>query len=87
MNACTMTQKERNNLDVFTYNQPQEIFYDYGYVFKNSIKNKEIPQYDPEKDYWSLAYFYEWFGLSGGGAGTNPAGDKDGSGDVLDDLE
>ena len=66
MDACTMTQEERNNLDVFTYNQPQEIFHDYGYVFKNSIKNKEIPQYDPEKHYWSLAYFYEWFGLSGG---------------------
>lgn len=39
INNCTMTEEERNHLDVFTYNQPQEIFYDYGYVFKNSISH------------------------------------------------
>ncbi len=64
--SLMLTQEERTALGISIYNQPQELFYDYGYTFKNNINPKDIPQYDASKHYWSLNYFYDWYGASGG---------------------
>ena len=63
---CMLTQEERNALGISTYDQPQEIIYDYGYTIINNIKLEDIPQYDATKHYWSLNYFYGWYEASGG---------------------
>lgn len=64
--SLILTQEERTDLGISTYNQPQEIIYDYGYTIINNIKLEDIPQYDATKHYWSLNYFYEWYEASGG---------------------
>ena len=61
-----LTQEERTALGISTYNQPQEIIFDYGYTIKNNIKLEDIPQYDTNKHYWSLSYFYNWYDASSG---------------------